>query len=1236
MGKRLLALLLFFSATFTYAQQRPGSLRGTVTDAKTGETLPTANIVVLNDGGETVGGGTADFDGKYNINPVQPGTYTVEASFVGYAKSRITGVIVSPNSPTIQNFKLQQQSDVLDEVVVKGYEPPLIDKTKTSKITTSEDIQNMAVRDVTSVAAQAAGVTVDANGNTNVRGARSEGTVYFIDGVKVRGNVNLPQAAIAQTEVITGGLPAQYGDAIGGVINTTTRGPQGVWFGNAEILTSFPFKFLENSNNEPIIDGQNYNLGAFTVGGPIYKNDKDQTIVGFLFSSEFAYTEEPRPTFADQPYLRVDPEVLRSIEQTPIRVSDAGNAINFNSEYVTNDDISNIYRRPNSASNSVRLNGNVQIKTSRTTQVSLGGRWVYSNDRNPSYSNHLFNFDNNGQSIDSDWQAFARFQQTFPDEKGSTSLIKNAFYSIQVDYTRTFGENFDPRYGSDYFKYAYTGKYDVKRTPAYVQGTDTATGLSGQLFVGFLDTAVVYTPASFNTTRTNYLREFFDIADNNPAISSRTIDDIIGYGMPVNGFNPRTVYGIWGNVGALQAGYSKSRNSQFRVTAFTNFDIEDHSLIVGFEYEQRTDRAYSLSPSLLWQRMRLLQNQPNSQLDAANPIPVYDEDGNYQDTINYNYRYDEDASSAFAENIRIALGMDPKSVEQINIDNLDPDIFKLDMFSADELINPNGNRGVEYYGYDYTGEIVNGNPSIDQFFTERNENGRFTRPVGAFRPLYIAGYVQDQFTFRDLTFNVGVRVDRFDLNQSVLKDPYILPPFYTVGDLAQSPLSEDARSEIPAGIGQDYAVYVSSFDYQSAEIVGYRDGDQFYDAQGQPISDPGILSDAGGGGIKPFLVTPPQSDDPSTPDVNEAELGGSITSESFTDYDPQIVVMPRIAFNFPITDEAMFIFHYDLLAQRPTTAFSRLNPFQYLDLQNLRTGGLLNNPNLLPQKTTEYEMAFKQALTQKSAIKIAAFYRELRDLLQAVNFPEAYPITYVAFGNRDFGTVKGFQLEYEMRRVNNIKIDANYTLQFANGTGSSATTGLNLARVGAPALRTLLPFDYDNRHKFFLAVDWRYGRGLNYNGPRWGGKNILENFGVNLIMNALSGRPYTKRDRPYALTQSAQQAQTDGQINGSRLPWQVTFDARINKSFILTKDGKRSLDVYFQIFNLFNQKNIIDVYPYTGSPNDDGFLASQQGQTQIARQVSAQSFIDLYNQQLNNPFNYSLPRRVRLGVAYNF
>ncbi len=232
----IIGLAVLYLNVPIHAQTKPGSLRGTVTEAKTGETLPFANIIIKDKGGKIIAGGSTDFDGKYNINPVAAGTYHVEAAFTGYSTVTINDLMISPNIPTIQNFKLQEESAELQEVVIM-YERPLIDATKTSSVTTydrnylpplgstntqskksrKQSTTNVAVRDATSVAAQAAGVTVNSS-NSNIRGARDEGTVYFIDGVKVRGSSNIPQAAIAQTEVITGGLPAQYGDAESGAI----------------------------------------------------------------------------------------------------------------------------------------------------------------------------------------------------------------------------------------------------------------------------------------------------------------------------------------------------------------------------------------------------------------------------------------------------------------------------------------------------------------------------------------------------------------------------------------------------------------------------------------------------------------------------------------------------------------------------------------------------------------------------------------------------------------------------------------------------------------------------------------------------------------------------------------------------------------------------------------------------------------------------------------------------------
>ena len=90
-------------------------------------------------------------------------------------------------------------------------------------------------------------------------------------------------------------------------------------------------------------------------------------------------------------------------------------------------------------------------------------------------------------------------------------------------------------------------------------------------------------------------------------------------------------------------------------------------------------------------------------------------------------------------------------------------------------------------------------------------------------------------------------------------------------------------------------------------------------------------------------------------------------------------------------------------------------------------------------------------------------------------------------------------------------MNANYTLQFADGTGSTTTTALALINAGLPNLRTINLFNYDQRHRIVASSDYRYGSGDDYNGPIVNlGKNadgtakqnqLFVNTGVNLIAN---------------------------------------------------------------------------------------------------------------------------------------
>jgi hypothetical protein len=274
-------------------------------------------------------------------------------------------------------------------------------------------------------------------------------------------------------------------------------------------------------------------------------------------------------------------------------------------------------------------------------------------------------------------------------------------------------------------------------------------------------------------------------------------------------------------------------------------------------------------------------------------------------------------------------------------------------------------------------------------------------------------------------------------------------------------------------------------------------------------------------------------------------------------------------------------------------------------------------------------------------------------MLQLINVFDAYPASYITYGNVDFGNVKGFTVAYDLRRTASSQLTASYTLQFAEGTGSASGSASSVIASGQPNLKTTNPLDYDQRHAIVLNYDYRFGSGKDYRGPQAGwAKAIFENLGGNIVARAGSGLPYSRlrnvvsgngNNGTQVIMGLNQSSTLEGNVNGSNLPWQYRVDLRIDKNFLLTwnkksgeKAKKSNLTVYVQVLNLLNTQNILSVYRHTGDPKDDGYLSYPGNQGSISGQISSQAFIDQYNAKLGTPFNYSIPRRTRIGVTLDF
>lgn len=1255
----LIMLSIFLSVGYSFSQGGLGDIKGFVKDAD-GNPADFATVI-LKQGPTAKANIMTDDEGMFEVRALEPGYYDITVKYDSYPDFTMEKFYVkSDQTNYVPDIKLRGESAKDLGPVKIVAQKPLIDKGGSTKSTISrEDIGNLAVRNPSEMVKTQAGVIEnEGTGEISIRGSRPEDNYFYIDGVKVRGSSNIPKGAIEEISVFVSGLPASYGDVTGGVISVTTRGPQGTFFGSVEGVTSgFYFKGKDKDGYDGKViglDKYGYNLVEGLLAGPLWMQ-KDSTgkktkpRLGFLATVMYNDMLDSRP-MANGGNYRVKKEVRDELIASPLRSDAAGMGTYPNAEFLRESDFERVKWRMNARRRVLSATAKIDVATGSKTNLSFGGSLNYDAGSEydvrsrRDYANSLFNFNNFGVSNRLDWRAYGRFTQRFINNN-KDAKVRSFVYTLMVDFSQSRSNRYDPKHKYNFFNYGYVGSFITDRENSYEINFANQSAVHN----GFRDKEVHFTPSEVNSDLASYTSQYFDIYNNQVAGHYENLTQIqLGNGL-INGNTPRAIYNTWYNIGSPYNEFALQTNEQFRVSGSGTLTAGKHSITLGFEFEQRFDRGFTNGytqngngngPVGLWTVARQLANFHIKELDLSNPMVTIE---NGIQIINYNrlnagYAYSHggeyggqkngDEQSFFDYNLRKKLGMSGASSSFVDIDAYDPNMYSLDMFSADELLN-SGNAFVSYWGYDQTGKRVKGTTDINKYFNEFDANGNYKRFVGAFQPIYASVYAMDKFEFKNMIFNIGVRADIFDANQPVLKDPYLLYNAYTVGEAKKVAEANGLNwvKDVPTSIGDDYTIYVNDVNNPTA-INGYRKGDTWYNANGDVVDDPKLLR--GAAGIAPWLKDP----------NNQV-----VSAEAFTQYKPQINIMPRISFAFPISEKALFSAHYDILTKRPTTGL-RFDPVQYQFLKN--RSEIVNNPNLRPEQTIDYEIGFQQAIGNKSSIRISAYYREQRNVVQLINIQEAYPRTYKTFGNRDFGTVKGLILSYDLRRIGNIRLTANYTLQFAEGTGSNSTSAYGLINAGQPNLRNIFPYDYDRRHAFAITFDYRYGRGKDYNGPSIKGVKLFENMGLNIMTNVYSGSPYSAQN---GITDeghiSPQGAGLSGTTNGSRLPWTYRLDLQIDRTIPILvgkkpsegeKDERKTtyLQVYLRISNLLNQMNVINVYRATGNWNDDGYLEAAQYQLAIQSQLDEASYRDYYTMKIQNASNISMPRQIRLGVKFDF
>ena len=199
MLRKLLSTLSIVVATSGWMMaQNESAIKVKLTDKNSHETIPFANVIVEM-GGIQAGIGTTNIDGEAMIKPLNPGKYDVKATYVGYQTVAISNITVSVGKTVYLNMEMTAGQE-LKVVEITEWKEPLIDPdTKSGGTVTREEYENMASKNINSVAATTAGVyQKDEGGSLNMRGARDNATAYYVDGQKVIGSAGVPQGSVEQ------------------------------------------------------------------------------------------------------------------------------------------------------------------------------------------------------------------------------------------------------------------------------------------------------------------------------------------------------------------------------------------------------------------------------------------------------------------------------------------------------------------------------------------------------------------------------------------------------------------------------------------------------------------------------------------------------------------------------------------------------------------------------------------------------------------------------------------------------------------------------------------------------------------------------------------------------------------------------------------------------------------------------------------------------------------------------
>lgn len=329
MNKLFLFFSLLLSCSWVYAQQ--GAVSGTILDTE-GFPLIGANIVVEGTGT----GGSTDFDGKYTFR-IQPGTYSLVASYIGFTDQRFENVIIEANETLVLDVIMDEGGALeMDEIVVEASRIENSEvavmairrgSDKVQDLISSQELSRLGAGNAAAALTKVTGTTVVDGKYVYVRGLGDRYSATTLNGLRLIGadpylngaNLSLIPSSvvdnIATSKTFTPDLP---GDFTGGSVNINLKSlPERFTYG-VSVSTSYNSQANLRSDFLSFDAGDRAWLG-FNDG----TLDRPEILTGR--GVETFTSGVPRQARNDDEFTALVDEVVKSFP-TPLSVPEATNS----------------------------------------------------------------------------------------------------------------------------------------------------------------------------------------------------------------------------------------------------------------------------------------------------------------------------------------------------------------------------------------------------------------------------------------------------------------------------------------------------------------------------------------------------------------------------------------------------------------------------------------------------------------------------------------------------------------------------------------------------------------------------------------------------------------------------------------------------------------------------------------------------------------------------------------------